>query len=255
MLLRAGLADKWLTEQEFFNATAAVWLALFFNAASDESIGWLERRYLNAPDREEFAEAFRSVELAAALGCLALSTPEKATGPDYARFELASALGVARLPWLWQDSGNERIAQEIAELYKHTSRGDVPDWKSIEGRWLTLIRRGNALNCLERAIKEVDLAELRDRIKRAKVTTGELLWQGRYGFCVAKADCERAHQNKGEVLILQRGDATKFMGPFLMPVAGLLDRGVLDAKAMPTMARRELMLMVKKLQTNLGCAP
>lgn len=64
------------------------------------------------------------MELAAALGCWALSTPAKGDSPEHARFDLASALGVARLPWLWQTGGNERVAKEIAEVFALTSRGD-----------------------------------------------------------------------------------------------------------------------------------
>ncbi len=253
VLLRAGLADEWLTEQEFFDATLTIWLPLFFNAAGKESTGWLEQRYLTAPDREQFAERIRSVELAAALGCWALSTQAKATSPEHARFDLASALGVARLPWLWQTGGNEQIAKEIAEVFAHTSPAEGLDWRSIKHRWLTLIRRGYALNRLQKAIASVDVAELRDRIHQSKVAPGELLWQAPYGFCVAKRDCDRAAGQKGEILILQRNDVTKlFMGPFLMPVAGLLEEGVLGDDVMPAKARKELQAMVEELRVGLA---
>ena len=128
-LLHVGLAEEWLTEHEFFKTTLAIWLPLFFNAAGSEDTGWLEQRYLTAPHREEFAKAIRSVELAAALGCWALSTPAKATSAEHALFDLASALGVARLPWLWQTGGNRRIAKEIAEMLTLTSQGDNLDWR------------------------------------------------------------------------------------------------------------------------------
>ena len=253
VLLRAGLADEWLTEQEFFDATFTIWLPLFFNAAGEESTGWLEQRYLTAPHWEEFAETIRSVELAGALGCWALSTQAKATSPEHARFDLASALSVARLPWLWQTGGNEQIAKEIAEVFAHTSRGKDPDWKSIEHRWLTLIRRGYALNHLQKAIASVDVVDLRDRIQQPKVEPGELLWQDPYGFCVAKRDCDRADGQKGEVLILQQNDVTKlFMGPFLVPVVGLLEEGVLGDDAMPARARKELQAMVEELRVGLA---
>ena len=107
VLFRTGLAEAWISEREFFDATLAIWLPLFFNAERDESTGWLERRYLTAPKPREFAEAIRSVELAAALGCWALSPPEKENSPEHARFYLASALGVARL--LMQEPIGERV--------------------------------------------------------------------------------------------------------------------------------------------------
>jgi hypothetical protein len=252
ILLRAGLADEWLTEQDFFDATLAIWLPLFFNAAGNESTGWLEQRYLTAPDPEEFAIAIRSVELAAALGCWALSTPTKPTSPEHARFDLASALGVARLPWLWQTGGNEKIAEEIAELFAHTCRNDELDWKAIQKGWLTLIRRGYALQCLDQVIRSVDIKDLRSRVKQTNVTAGELLWQSSYGFCISRQDCERSDKQSSEVLVLQQGNATKkFSPPFLMPVAGLLEEGVLSDEAMPPKARVQLAAMVEELRVSL----
>ena len=253
VMLRAGLADKWLTEQEFFKTTLAIWLPLFFNAAGSENTGWLEQRYLTAPHREEFAKAIRSVELAATLGCWALSTPAKATSAEHALFDLASALGVARLPWLWQTGGNTRIAKEIAAMLTFTSQGDDLDWREIERRWLTMIRRGYALSQLQNAVADVEFSELRGCIKQMKVVAGELLWQKPAGFCVAIEDCERVKDQNAPVRVLQQGRGRKlYSGPYLMPVAGLLDEKVLDDTVMPPIARRELLTMVEELRLGLS---
>ena len=242
VLFRAGLAEAWISEQEFFDATLAIWLPLFFNAEGEESTGWLEQRYLTAPKQQEFAEAIRSVELAAALGCWALSTPAKGNSPEHARFDLASALGVARLPWLWQMGGNERVAKEIAEVFALTSRSDDIDGKVIERRWLTLIRRGYALGLMERAAVEVGLAVLRSRIAQTNITAGELLWQGTAGFCVTTSNCVRRSGTTDtvEVLALQQGKAKKFRVGFLVPVMGLLEDGVLGDSVMPVRVRESL---------------
>ena len=255
VLFRAGLAEAWISEREFFDATLAIWLPLFFNAEGDESTGWLEQRYLTAPKPQEFAEAIRSVELAAALGCWALSPPAKWNSPEHARFDLASALGVARLPWLWQTTGgNERIAREIAEVFALTSRVDDIDVKAIERRWLTLIRRGYALGLMERAAIEVGLAVLRSRIAQTNITAGELLWQGTAGFCVTTSNCVRRSGTTDtvEVLALQQGKAKKFKVDFLVPVMGLLEDGVLGDSGMPVRVRGELAAMVSELRVGLA---
>jgi hypothetical protein len=254
VLFRVGLADAWISEQEFFDATLAIWLPLFFNVEGTESTGWLEQRYLTAPKQREFVEAIRSVELAAALGCWALSTPVKASSPEHARFNLASALGVARLPWLWQTGGNEHIAKEIAEVFVHTAPGDDLDWQVIERRWLTLIRRGYALGQMEQAAAGVDLHELRRRIAQKNVAAGELLWQGTAGFCVTTSDCARdsGETDTVEVLVLQQGKAKRFRVSFLVPVAGLLENGVLGDDVIPARAQRELAAMVSELRVGLA---
>lgn len=252
VLLRAGVADKWITDQEFFEATFKIWLPLFFNATGNESTGWLEQRYRTEPNQEEFAAAIQSVELAAALGCWALSTPPQATSPNHALFELASVMGIARLPWLWEPSGNEQLGKEISELLALTTRGDELNWDSVERRWLNLIRRGRALSLLEKAMSDIKPAEMRARIKQRHVEAGELLWQKPYGFCVAQTDCERVEKRSVKVLILQQGVAIKtFTGPFLIPLSGLLDDGVLGHEAMPSMARKELAAMVAELRMGL----
>ena len=256
ILFRAGLAEAWVSEQEFFDATLAIWLPLFFNATGKESTGWLEQRYLTAPKPQEFAEAIQSVELAAALGCWALSTPAKASNPEHARFNLASALGVARLPWLWLTGGNKHIAKEIAEGLAYTSRGDDVDWEVVKRRWRSLIHRGYALRLMEQAVAGVDLKELRCRIAQMHVAAGELLWQGtRVGFCVTTSDCTRDSGEKDtvEVLKLQQEKAKKRFGvSFLVPVAGLLEDGVLGDNVISARAREVLAAMIKELRVGLA---
>ena len=252
LLLRAALAEGWLTEQEFLDATLEIWLPLFFNAGGSKSTGWFEQRYLTASDQKEFAKSIRSVELAAALGCWALSMTAKATSVKHSLFDLASALGVARLPWLWQTGGNEGIAREIATMIAYTSQRDDLDWREVEHRWLTLIRRGYALGQLEKAIADVKTSDLRDRIKQVRIVPGELLWQKGAGFCVAIEDCARVKGKKAKVLVLQQGRGTKlYTGPFLMPVAGLLDKGVLDQSVLSPRARSELLTMVQEFRVGL----
>ena len=258
ILFRTGLAEAWISEQEFFDVTLAIWLPLFFNATGAEITGWLERRYLTAPKQREFAEAIRSVELAAALGCWALSSSANASSPEHALFCLASALGVARMPWLWQTGGNERIAQEIAEGFSHNLGDDDLDWEVINQRWLTLIRRGRALNYLGKAVSGIDLVGLRNRIGQMHIATGELLWQGpKVGFCITTSDCTK-HYRKTEnvdVLVLQQGKARKkFKVNCLIPVAGLLEVGVLEDNVIPAQAQRELSAMVSELRIGLAGA-
>lgn len=253
VLLRVGLSEGWLTEDEFVDGTMEIWLPLFFDAVGRDSMGWLEQRYLTAPDREEFARALGSVELAAALGCWALAVPVNAGSAKQALFELASALGMARLPWLWGIGDEERVARKMVEMLSCTSEGDGRDWRMFERRWARLVARGYALTQLEGAVSAVGMGELRRRSKQVAVGTGELLWQIGAGFCVAAEDCERVEGSKARVLILQRGGGSKiYSGPFLMPLTGLLEENVLDETVMPAAVRRELRAMIADLGAGLS---
>ena len=248
VLLRVGLAEGWLAEEEFVDGTMEIWAPLFFRAEGRENRGWLEQRYLAALDGDEFAAAMGSVELAAALGCWAIAVPLKAGNAKRTLFDLAAAHGMARLPWLWQVGGTERIAREMIEMVRYAWGSDGVDWRGIGQRWLRLVRRGYALDRLEKAVSRVEIGELRGRIRQAKVVGGELLWQKGAGFCVAEEDCERVDGRKASVLVLQQDRRRKiYVGPFLMPLAGLLDKGVLDEGLMPSAARRELRAMIQEL--------
>ena len=247
VLLRVGLAEGWLTEEEFVDGTMEIWLPLFFSAEGGESRGWLEQRHLTAPDGNEFAKAMGSAELAAALGCWAVAIPLKGSSAKRVLFGLAAVQGIARLPWLWQAGGRERIGAEMMEMVRYAWGREGVDWRGIRQRWLRLVRRGYALERLERAVAGVEIGELRGRIRQAKVVGGELLWQKGAGFCVAEEDCERVDGRKASVLVLQQGRRKIYVGPFLMPLAGLLDKGVLDRSVMPAPARRELRAMIREL--------
>ena len=173
-------------------------------------------------------------------------------------FDLACAIGVARLPWLWQTGGNQRIAKEMEELLALTSRGDDLDLRSTDSRWRALIRRGCALSQLERAIAAVEFGELCGRIKRGKVVAGELLWQrwgkDSAGYCVATEDCERVKGKNATVRVLQQaaGGQKRYSGPYLVPVAGLLDERVLGDTVIQPKARRELLEWIDELRLGLS---
>jgi hypothetical protein len=252
LLLRAGLSDDWLAPEEFFNATLKIWLPLFFSAQGGESTGWLEQRYMTDSNPEDFADAMRSVELAAALACWALSVVQVIASSAHALFVLASVLSVARLPWLWQAGGNKQIAKQVASALTCMSGSEDLPWNEIEGRWLTLIRRGYALNRLQVAISSLTVVKLSSLIKQDRVLSGELLWQGSHGFCIANSDCSRKTDEKCEVLLLQHGSTKRtFSASLLIPLAGLLDGDIVGEETLPSKARIEVRAMILELQAGL----
>jgi hypothetical protein len=252
LLLRAGLSDGWLTPDEFFDSTLKIWLPLFFNAQSTESTGWLEQRYLTDPAPEEFASLISSVELSAALACWALSVEEKIHSPAHARFMLASVLGVARLPWLWQTGGNKQIARQVSDALACMRGAEQVPWSHVESRWLKLIRRGYALNRLQLAIGNRTVIQLSAAIEQGAVSAGELLWQGALGFCIANTDCIRGGKNKCEVLLLQHGNSKKnFSSSLLVPLTGLLTEGLIGEDSLPLNARQEISSLLLDLRRDL----
>jgi hypothetical protein len=252
LLLRAGLADDWLTPDEFFESTLKIWLPLFFNAQGGESTGWLEQRYLTDAAPDDFAEAVRSVELSAALACWALSVTKVIASPAQSLFVLASVMSVSRLPWLWQTGGNNNIAKQVADALVCMADRDTFHRVEIEERWLTLIRRGFALNRLETAMMSFTVVKLAELIKQDRIVLGELLWQGSYGFCIANGECNRNSQEKCDVLLLQQGSSKKtFSASLLVPLDGLLSSDIVDDSILPQKARGEIKFMIDELHAGL----
>jgi hypothetical protein len=198
----------------------------------------------------------RSVELSAAMASWALAVPAIPMNPMHARFSLASALSVARLPWLWQTGEVEDIAKQVAEVLAYASGNVHENLSHIEARWLTIIRRGYALYKFESIVAKMTVGELSALIKRPKVYAGELLWQKPVGFCVASVDCGRTKDNKCNVLQLQRGDVkVPFRGDFLIPLAELAEDGVIDDPRLSMDVRMEIKDMARELRIGLQNLP
>jgi len=226
VLLRLGLREGWVERKRFFDLTQKLWSSLFFSSEPPKAVGWLEYRAGKAEDRLSFITGMQSAELSAAFIGWKLAAPSDDRTPEAARLALAAVLAVARLPWLWQGGEPEKIAEELAALLSHTadpgvSREDL--LRQAEAEWALLLRRGQALRLLEAAVSRMTPAELRHRIRADDLRPGDLLWQGRSGFCVVRQHALRAGDNEVAVLKLQEdGQEAQFKAVFAIPMRALL---------------------------------
>jgi hypothetical protein len=256
VLMRVAFNNGWITAEEFFKATVKIWMPLLFDAAQEGNAGWLELRQVTDPDPAGFVEAMGSAELSAAFASWALALPTVPATAAHARFNLAAALSVARLPWLWQTGGPDAISKQVAAVFSCVPGSPELDIRQIEARWIRLIRRGYVLSQLAESIAGIKIPELSGRISQLKVHAGEILWQGRYGFCVADATCNRSNDENCAILKLQYGDAKMLIrGSYLVPLAGLLEPGVIEEQTLSLQAREELAVMVKEIQEGMNALP
>ena len=231
-LLRAGLGKGWIERERFLELTHSIWSSLFFARRRGED-GWLEYRANTAEDLDAFVGSMRSAELSAALigWYFAALSPGSRT-PEAARFMLAAALAVGRLPWLWHGGRQEDVGTELAVLLAHTAeRGGLDHEeriRSAEVEWERLIQRGEALDRLEQAVGNATLDVIRERIRIDELAPGDVLWQGTAGFCVVLRRCSRSGKDNVPVLKLQ-GDGTpvEFQASATVPMRALLDGEVI----------------------------
>lgn len=207
-LLRVALREGWLDSSRFFLVTHDIWMALFFESLG-KNIGWLQRRYESAPEPDDFASAMRSPDILAALLAWTLAMADEGRTPARARFQLAAALGVARLPWLWDGIDIDVICSELAKALVYvTPPNQDPSADHGSAQWFDLFKRGHALRRLERAVIGMTPAQLAPKVRETSVAKGELLWQGTAGFCVASHAAGRTPAGRIQVLPLRTDPAT-----------------------------------------------
>jgi hypothetical protein len=254
VLLRTGLREGWLGAHEFFQATHRIWASLFFSGSPDANQGWLEYRLRHAEDTTAFVAAVRSPELAAALLGWAFAVVPEEASPTSARFHLAVALAVARLPWLWDTGDEAAVARELEILLAHTGVPEASSAAPVREAWERMLRRGHALLRLEDAAKAVPLAALRARIRAPELLAGDLLWQGAAGYCVVTKATPRLEGQKVPVLRLQnQSEESHFVAPYTMPIGSLLEEAVLPpSPGFSTEPRRVLREFLDELRSGLG---
>ncbi len=146
----------------------------------------------------------RSPDLLAALLAWIIGMPDEGRTPAHARFQLAAALGVARLPWLWDGIDIDVVCSELAKALVYVTPPDQdPNADHGNAQWLDLLKRGHALRRLEQAVVGLTPAQLAPRVRQTSLGKGELLWQGASGFSVASHAASRSSAVLVEVLPLR----------------------------------------------------
>ena len=98
--------------------------------------------------------------------------------------------------------------------------------ESIASRWEKLQLLGRDLSRLEDSVSGESMQRLRELNPQEKLPAGELLWQGRLGYCILEVPALRTEEKNVEVLLLQTGtgepETRMLRSNLLNPVRGLL---------------------------------
>jgi len=254
-LFRVGYREEWIDDNVFFSATQKIWSALFFTTEIDPSCGVIEYRFKISDSPKDFVEQMQSATLSAALVAWSLAASDKTVSPENSRFNLASVLAVARLPWLWEGGMYNDIAREIAALVCISERSSDNQKELLESynkRWTDLRRRGESISRLEKAIEKLTPAEICNQIRQNDLMKGEILWQGSAGFCVVTEKCKRQDKANVNVLRLQgkKGDGD-FKASYTIPIKSLLDPEVVPLTEVFGIEQRKVLdIFLSELSTG-----
>jgi hypothetical protein len=234
VLLVSGHAERWLPDEDFLDLTYRMWSFLFFDDGTDAhgrspNSGALARRHDASRDRQQFEESVGSVRLAASLATWCFCCPENVSHAEAARFQVATRLAVARLPWLWSLGDLAAVEKELFEIAKRTGWLG-PDtgarWDQVHQDWNRMFDEGLALGRLEGVLLDHELADLRASVSDNAVAAGTLLWQGpKLGFCILTQGTNRRSSTGQSVSVLTLRTTkrdTKLDPSYLLPFRSLM---------------------------------
>lgn len=232
LLIKKGLTDKIIPEEDFANITKRLWATLFFSPTSV-----IKKRLASCSfeERYDFETAITTPRLTAALTLWCL--PDwSCNSREAIQFRLSAMLLVSEFPWLVSGGTIEELHGEFRRLSR--TLPESAKFEALVAVWANWIRGGAAFNEFERALKNWNSKELAESIRREEVTSGELLWQSG-GFFLADANYRRDAKTNATIHSVIRPEEVKlFKGNRLVPVSDLLHQGspvVIDDRVRETL--------------------
>lgn len=223
IILRMGLHKKWISEEDYFDATYTLWTELFFSSKKDTELGLIGYKLNN-----ELVEAksLRSPELSATMLAW-LFAVEPSRNIKYTRLILSAILVHAKYNWVFWGGDQEKINEELnktllAILDVESVKNSLPAHGEL---WDLITKTGSAFSELIAKLQNSKVTDFKDLIKSIDVLKGDLLWQGKESFYIVKSNFERTENPgiKADVFSINSNKEDKsFVTSFTIPVTGLL---------------------------------
>ncbi len=227
VLLVKGLADGLLDVAIFRASTRSLWEALLFGDKGNCAGGSLPRRVnaiVDPVERDAFIAALATPRLAAALALWSI-TEWNADDEDSHWFRLSAAQLQERCPWLFAAAAPDVLRAELQAM----ADGLLPpnERAAATRTWMNVVRAGEGLRALRKALVDRTYDELRAATKAPFVRPSDLVWvNGRLAFPVGRF--AREDRVKAQVRFLGETAASRYYATHLLPVRELLHAGVLD---------------------------
>ena len=221
LLLRKGLLDGVITEDDFASITSRLWSILFFGSRGE--IGTIERHLEDLGPhsedlRADYESAMVSPRLTAAL--ILWCFPDWGQGSTAAiKFRLAAMDLAAKLRWLVAGGTVDEVVGELRRLSR--SMSPTVKFEVLVDAWKRWVRAGVAFDEFRKAARMWTAIDLAKSCGDGSVKRGELLWQAGE-FWVAEEDCHRDQKAGVSVQRLGGVDRKKFCPSYLAPVCSLL---------------------------------
>jgi len=244
LLLRKGLSDEIITEEDFAEVTKRLWIVLFFGSKDELSVFQRHREACSPAEWETFEAAVSSPRLTAALTLWCFPDWGR-DSTDAIRFKFSAMLLAGRLPWLVAGGTVEEIHGELRRLAR--AMPGSAGFETLVMAWTNWIQAGIAFQEFERAVATWSAKELAELVTVEKACRGELLWQAGQ-FCVSDADYRREPKAKAVVHPLAKSAPLKILGSWLVPVSALLsDDDLLEMERAPRQVLKNILTEVEAM--------
>ncbi len=225
IILRMGLSNEWVTQEEYFDASYTLWTEFFFSCPLDENKGYIDLKL----DQEDIdIEELYSAELSTAM-LTWLFAIESSNDIQYIRLLMSAILVQAKYNWVFFGSDYEQINVEINKALAAFNPIDLDKALSEHAElWKLIVNTGNAFAEVIHEIGDHKISDYKDRLPMKEIEKGELLWQGSKNFYIVNSHYKRQanKQNKfrADVIPLTKlKEETSFLVNFTIPIHDLLN--------------------------------
>jgi len=225
IILRMGLSNEWVTQEEYFDTSYTLWTEFFFSCSLDENRGYIDLKL----DQEDIdVEELYSAELSASM-LTWLFAIEPSDDIQYIRLLMSAVLVQAKYNWVFFGSDYEQIDIEIKKLLVAFNPKDI-NKLLLEHRdlWNLIKNTGKSFAEVISIISQHKISDYKDRLPLKEIEKGELLWQGNVNFYIVSTHYKRQlnKQNKfrADVVPLNKlKQESSFLVNFTVPMHDLLD--------------------------------
>ena len=215
LLLRKGLVDQIISEDDFALMSNRLWSVLFFGSKDEPSVIQKYLASYSTESSESVKAAIASPRLTAALTLWCFPDWDRKS-TDAIQFRFRAMILAAELPWLVAGGTTDEIIGELHRLSRSLSKR--VEYKPLFLAWKSWRQAGVAFEEFKNAASIWTPKDLAEMCNNDQVRSGKLLWQASE-FWVAD-DCN--YPTKVAVLPLKGGTPRKFARSWLVPVLDLL---------------------------------
>jgi hypothetical protein len=245
--------EGWIEEATFLGTTGELWSILFLDGGESSSyLGLIENRLRLSEDTASAVKLLQAPEVMGFLLGWVVAVSPFHRSEAAARCHMTAVLAAVRLPWLWTGGDDDAVGVSLhtflVSAVRRYSNHDPWKLEFVRNAWTRLLTRGEALMRLQAAATAAGgPAVLNQRISVRDLERGEMLWQGKHGYCIV----ETLSAGQVDAWRVRDWHRLEFNPQMAISVASMLTPSVLPDLTLESHLRSDLQALVEELRACL----